>query len=240
MDMDESRRSILTSGLGLGAVLLLGAACDEAGRSSSGKAKDEPEVTATEDLMREHGILRRALTIYREAADQLRTNPASVNLGALNRTAKLFRAFGEDYHERKLEEAYIFPALKKSGGKNAALSDVLLAQHQRGREVTDYILAATSAAQVGSNAQVIADVLARFARMYEPHTAREDTEIFPAWKKTMNEKELDEIGDKFETIEHETFGKDGFDDALEQIQDIERTLNVSDPAMFTAPPPPSG
>ena len=32
---------------------------------------------------------------------------------AIARTAKLFRSFGEDYHERKLEEAYIFPAYEK-------------------------------------------------------------------------------------------------------------------------------
>ena len=32
------------------------------------------------------------------------------------RTAKLFRSFGEDYHERKLEEAYIFPPSKRRAG----------------------------------------------------------------------------------------------------------------------------
>jgi hypothetical protein len=43
------------------------------------------------------------------------------------------RAFGEDYHEKKLEEAHMFPTIKKSGGPAAAYVDVLIVQHQRGR-----------------------------------------------------------------------------------------------------------
>ena len=37
------------------------------------RAGDEPEVTATEDLMREHGVIRRAIVVYREAAMRIRT-----------------------------------------------------------------------------------------------------------------------------------------------------------------------
>jgi hemerythrin-like domain-containing protein len=64
-------------------------------------------VTATEDLMREHGVLRRALLVYSAAAVNLRGNPSSISSDALQKIAKLFRAFGEEYHEKKLEEAYI-------------------------------------------------------------------------------------------------------------------------------------
>jgi hypothetical protein len=96
------------------------------------------EVTATEDLMREHGVLRRALLVYAETIPKLRADSASVSPDALQKTAKLFRAFGEDYHEKKLEEAYIFPAVKKAGGAAAALPDILVTQHNRGREITEY------------------------------------------------------------------------------------------------------
>jgi len=79
--------------------------------------------------MREHGVLRRALLVYSEAAGKLRSNPSAVPLDSLQKVARLFRAFGEDYHERKLEEAYIFPAVKKAGGPAAAYPDILVAQH---------------------------------------------------------------------------------------------------------------
>jgi hemerythrin superfamily protein len=72
--------------------------------------------------------------------------------------------------------------------------------------------------------------------MYRAHAAREDTIIFPAWKQTLTAKQLDEMNDKFEEIEHQQFGKDGFEDAVRQIADIENRLGLADLAQFTAPP----
>ena len=50
--------------------------------------------------------------------------------------------------------------------------------------------------------------------------------------------ELAELGDKFEDIEHEQFGKDGFEQAVAQIAEIEKSLGLADLAQFTAQPPP--
>jgi hypothetical protein len=50
--------------------------------------------------------------------------------------------------------------------------------------------------------------------MYANHAAREDTIVFPAWKDALSDHQLDEMGDKFEDIEREQFGKDGFVVAL--------------------------
>src|SRR6266478_123242 len=209
---------------------------------SPGKADQNQmggEVTATEDLMREHGVLRRALLIYSAAAMKLRASPSSIAPEALQKTAKLFRAFGEEYHEKKLEEAYIFPAVKKVGGEATPYADVLVVQHNRGREITDYIISVTQGAKIGaSNAEPLAKALEAFVLMYRNHAAREDTIIFPAWKQTMTGKQLDEIGDKFEDIEKEQFGGDGFEDAVKQINAIEGSLGLADIAQFTAPPPP--
>jgi len=190
--------------------------------------------------MREHGVLRRALLVYSEAAAKLRSASSSVAPDALQRTAKLFRAFGEEYHEKKLEEVYIFPTVKKAGGPAADYPDILVAQHARGREITDYILGVTKGAKLGTaNAAQLAGALDALVRMYRPHAAREDTIIFPAWKQTLTSEQLDEMNDKFEDIEHEQFGEDGFEDAVKQITDIERELGLADLATFTSPPPPS-
>jgi hemerythrin-like domain-containing protein len=196
------------------------------------------EVTATEDLMREHGVLRRALLVYTAAATKLHSNPSSIPPDALQKTAKLFRAFGEEYHEKKLEEAYIFPAVKQAGGEAATYPDILVTQHNRGREITDYIINVTQNAKLGANADDLAKALDAFVLMYRNHAAREDTIIFPAWKQTLNDKQLDEMNDKFEDIEHEQFGEDGFEDAVKQISAIESSLGLADIAQFTAPPPP--
>ena len=206
---------------------------------SSGENQMGGEVTATEDLMREHGVLRRALLVYSAAAISLRSNPSAIAPDALQETAKLFRAFGEEYHEKKLEEAFIFPAVKKAGGEAATYPDILVAQHNRGREITDYIISVTQGAKLGANnAEQLAKSLDAFVLMYRNHAAREDTIIFPAWKQTMTGKQLDEMNDKFEDIEHKQFGKDGFEDAVKQISAIESRLGLADIGQFTAPPPP--
>jgi hypothetical protein len=59
--------------------------------------------------MREHGVLRGRSS---STGKHGRGNPASVDPKAIAQTATLFRSFGEDYHEKKLEEIYIFPAVK--------------------------------------------------------------------------------------------------------------------------------
>jgi hemerythrin-like domain-containing protein len=152
--LDEKRRQLLTGISMAGAGVLL-SACRNTQTRSGGATNDqnknegpapgeaEPiEVTATEDLMREHGILRRALLVYREAAVRLRQDADSVLPETLEKVANLFRVFGEDYHEKKLEEVFIFPAVKKVPGAAAGYVDVLLAQHVRGREITDSLLSA--------------------------------------------------------------------------------------------------
>jgi len=46
------------------------------------------------------------------------------------------------------------------------------------------------------------------------------------------------LAEKFEEIEHQQFGEDGFDDAVKQIGTIEGMLSLTDISQFTMPPPP--
>ena len=207
--------------------------------SESAAAAPPEDVSAVEDLMREHGVLRRALLIYDEAVLKLRNNPTPAVAEALQKTAKLFRAFGEDYHEKKLEEAHIFPDLKKADGTQELLVDTLGAQHERGRQITDYLLAVSKNGKMGRDkAGEVARVLEPFVLMYQNHMAREDTVIFPAWKRTLSAGALDKMGDTFEDIERAQFGKDGFETSVRQIAEVEAALGLADIGQFTPPPPP--
>jgi hemerythrin-like domain-containing protein len=214
-----------------------------AARGESGEAGEEgKEVTATEDLMREHGVLRRTLIVYREAASRLRMPRGSIDAAALRDGAQLFRRFGEEYHERMLEEQYIFPMVLKiqAGGDLSKLVDVLLRQHMRGREITDYILGVTHNGRIApAQAEPLAMAMETMARMYEAHTAREDTVLFPAWKDDLSGQRLAELSEQFEDIEHRVFGEDGFKDAVQRIARVEQMLGIADLADFTAPAPPA-
>jgi hemerythrin-like domain-containing protein len=241
MSLDATRRKLLFDSIafgvaGVATLPLLAEPFPQQGKSKNSK---EPEVTATEDLMREHGVLRRALLVFLEVVPKLRQNPGGVDAAALQQAAKLFRTFGEDYHERMLEEQHIFPLIRKQGPELKRYADILVEQHNRGREVTDYVLAVTNGPRI-SVAQIdpLAKVLESFVLMYQNHAAREDTIVFPAWKKNFTNKQLDEISDQFEDIEHKMFGKDGFEDAEKKMGKIEGELGFADLAQFTPPPPP--
>jgi hemerythrin-like domain-containing protein len=237
MEVDLQRRRLLAAGLAGGAGVVLPGCTSRPER----EAQEAEGVSAVEDLMREHGVIRRILVAYAETAGRLlRGEGATVDASAVSDAAALFRQFGEDYHERALEEEHLFPALRRTGGEAGALVDTLLAQHQRGRSITDYVLAATRGGAIGGgNARPLAEALQSLVRMYEAHAAWEDTVVFPAWKQSLAPDRLRELAERFEELEHQHFGEDGFDAAVGQVRLIEWRLRVARLADFTAPAPPA-
>jgi hemerythrin-like domain-containing protein len=225
-----SRRDALGAAAGLCAGALALAGCSPDGGGG--------EVSATEDLMREHGVLRRILVIYRETGDWLAEGRTDFDVAALAQAAELFRTFGEEYHERALEEQHVFPVLRKAGGAGAALAPTLIAQHERGRQINAFIRARTAAGRIGAaEAAPLARALQSFARMYEAHTAFEDTVAFQAWRETLSPRQLESAGDEFEKLERRFFHGDGFDMAVDQVRAIEARLGLGDLGRYTPPAP---
>ncbi len=224
--------------IALAACLASGTFISTDGFVVSARASDDDDISATEDLMREHGVLRRALVVYAEVAVLLRTGRRDINPAALAETAKLFREFGEHYHERVLEEGYVFPDVRKTGNANEKLVEVLLAQHQRAREITAYIERVGSRGKIGGDARPLSRALAGISRMYHAHATWEDTVIFPAWTTTQTKDRLKELAKKFDEMEHQQFGKDGFEDGIERMSRVERMLGLSDLSYYTVSPPP--
>ena len=72
-----SRRQLLHDTFAAGSVLAAASAGFAIPQAFADKKHSEPEVTATEDLMREHGVIRRALLVYAETVPKLRTKPDS-------------------------------------------------------------------------------------------------------------------------------------------------------------------
>jgi hemerythrin-like domain-containing protein len=240
IDLPATSRRRLIGGLS-GVVLAAGASGAAFAAKQPKESKPPPKeekkiVGAVEDLMREHGVLRRALLVYRQSAARLRAGTA-IDPKLLRQTAQLFRDFGENYHERMLEQAHIFPTLRQSQNPAGALVPTLVAQHDRGREITDYIRTVTGKGKI-ADTETLGGALETFELMYQNHAAREDTVVFPAWREGLSERQLREVGETFEDIEHRQFGKDGFADAVKQIAEIEEALGLADLAQFTAPKPP--
>lgn len=194
----------------------------------------EEDVSPAEDLMREHGLLKRVLLVYRESIRRIQSHtemPGDVLTGS----AGLIQHFIEEYHE-KLEEQFLFPRFRKAN-RLVELVDTLETQHERGRALTATILRSATAPEwkVEANRTAVQQAMASFIRMYEPHEAREDTVLFPEFRKIVSANEYDALGEDFEKKEHELFGEDGFEANVEQVAKYERALGIYDLSQFTPP-----
>ena len=223
-----SRRHFLRQGLQAGLITLTGSALLPA--CSGGKGEDK-EVSPPEDLMQEHGLLNRILLIY-DHNRQLIAGGLKPNLPSLNASAGIIRTFVEDYHEKQ-EEDYLFTRFRKAG-QLTDLVDTLLRQHNAGRRITDQLLQLTKAPSLDPNEiQQLSNLLTAFNTMYRPHEAREDTVLFPAFRKLVSKHEYDSLGEEFEDNEHKHFGKDGFETMVGKVADIEKQLGIYELNQFT-------
>jgi hemerythrin-like domain-containing protein len=240
------RRAVLLAGGGLAVGGLAvgaagtGAAWALTGDSGSSAAAPDPEsppapsaaVPPDDDLMREHGVLKRVLLCYREMTSQVQAG-GSLNAQHLHDAALVIHDFIEGFHEG-LEEGFVFPRLRQAGQVTGTVSTLLL-QHARGRVLTQFILAHATASEVasaGTRSELTAAMQA-FVRMYEPHEAREDTVVFPAFRQLLGPQELADLGQHFADLEHQQFGQDEFTAMVGRVAAIEQALGLYDLARFT-------
>lgn len=232
--MDKERRRVLltTASVGLGTLAFTAETMGADDKKKPAEKKDEEEVGAAEDLMREHGVLNRILLIYEEGLRRLR-DKEDVPPDAFHKPALLVRKFVEDYHE-KLEENFIFPEFEKKK-KLVDLVKVLREQHQAGRRVTDVILrnAVPDVFKKEDARKELVVSCQAFIRMYRPHEAREDTVLFPALHTVLTAKQIKDLGEQFEKEEDKLFGDEGFEKTVEQVAAIEKRLGIYDLAQFT-------
>jgi hemerythrin-like domain-containing protein len=221
------RRSFLTT-TATGA--LIAGCAGSSHLSPPGKSGDDDEVTPAEDLMREHGVLRRVMYLYDDAIARLDAS-RDVPLDALVAAAGIIRHVIEDYHE-KLEEDFLFPRFEKAG-KLADLTATLRRQHQVGRTLTDQIVALAKAPL--DNAK-LASALRGFNHMYQPHANREDTVLFPELRALVGKHEYAELGEQFEAKETQMLGDHGFEHAVESILRLEQAFGLDDLAKLTPLP----
>ena len=232
---DLPRRKFIHGGLILSAAVIAGSQrIDAAAEKEEPKkeGEEEEEVSPAEDLMREHGVLKRVLLVYDEAIRRLTRNE-DLPPEPVADAAKIVREFIEDYHE-KLEEKYLFPRFEKAG----TLVDLVRAlreQHDAGRQVTDLAMSLIKGGipKDAADRARLAESLRQFVRMYAPHEAREDTVLFPAFRQIVSKNEYDSLGEEFEKKEHELFGEDGFEKMVHRVANIEKALGIYALSEFT-------
>ncbi len=223
------RRNFIKKGLIVAVTTATGLSLLSGCKDKEEKEEDEGQkVSPPEDLMQEHGLLNRVLLIYDTCRMHL-INKENFPKEAIANAAGIIRTFVEDYHEKQ-EESYLFPRFKKAN----QLTDLLLQQHQAGRRLTDEIMQlAKSQTATETENQKLIRLLTSFNTMYRPHEAREDTVLFPAFRKIISKNEYDSLGEEFENNERKLFGNDGFETMVNKVEGIERSLDIYDLTQFT-------
>ena len=72
-----------------------------------------------------------------------------------------------------------------------------------------------------------------FVRMYQPHEAREDTVVFPAFRANVTSDELARLARTFLTLQRQQFGPNGFSDYVAKVAEIEQSLGIYELSQFT-------
>src|SRR5579871_246769 len=230
--MTDDRRRFFASAVGISAAAIGAGVLFADDKKDQKKDQPEEEVGATEDLMREHGVLNRILLIFEEGLRRVHAKE-DVSPEVFRAPAALVRKFVEDYHE-KLEENFIFPEFQKAN-KLTDLIKTLKQQHDAGRRVTDVVLRNATGDRFGKDdaRRELTQSCEAFIRMYRPHEAREDTVLFPALHKILPAKRLEELGEQFEKEEDRLFGDEGFEKTVDQVATIEKSLGIYELAQFT-------
>jgi hemerythrin-like domain-containing protein len=224
---DRNRRDFIQKGIQFAVVTGLTSIMFGCGE----KGEEEKEVSPPEDLMQEHGLLNRILLIYDHCKSNL-VNKEPLDPGVLLNSANIIRTFVEDYHEKQ-EEDYLFPRFQKAN-QLTDLVQVLKQQHDAGRAITDQIIQLSKTKSLAdTELQKMIGLLTNFNVMYRPHEAREDTVLFPAFRKLVSQHEYDSLGEEFENNEHKRFGEEGFETMVNKVADIEKQLGIYELAKFT-------
>lgn len=229
-----SRRKLLAGGAGL-AGLALGSTGATALTMPGGEPTRPASVPPSLELMSDHGILKRILLIYAEAGRRIGATEAAP-APMIHSAARIIHEYIEGFHEG-LEEAYVFPRLKRHDRLTGTVA-TLLVQHARGRRITADILAATTSDSrlTGAGRRKLSKAMSAFVHMYEVHEAREDTEVFPAFRAITPERTLSELGERFAAEQRQRFGRHALADLVERVAAIEDRLGIHDLAQFTPSP----
>lgn len=147
--------------------------------------------------------------------------------------AGIAKSFIEEYHQ-VLEERYIFPHFLQAQ-QNLPLINTLMVQHNAARCLTSEILSTLTSPRINgpSKSHQLVYLLSAYIELYDPHSAREDTVVFPKFHQLVSSETFALLGGVFEKIEEQKFGKNGFESVVSQISQIEQALGIYDLNAFT-------
>jgi hemerythrin-like domain-containing protein len=160
------------------------------------------------DLKMEHDAVQLTLRILDKICQRIEKSREIIDLQHLNQLQEFFKVFVDKCHHGK-EEELLFPALENVGvSREGGPIEVLLHEHQQGRDYVQAMNAALSQYTKGNRKSVAEFVkTARgYINLLDQHIEKENGVLFPLAEKYLSELEQEKLWEGFEMIETQKIG----------------------------------
>jgi hemerythrin-like domain-containing protein len=160
------------------------------------------------DLKMEHDAVQMTLRILDKICQRIEKSGKIIDLQHLDQLLEFFKVFVDKCHHGK-EEELLFPALENVGVSNrGGPIEVLLHEHQQGREHVQAMKAVL--AQYTKGDRTVVNEFVKTAKGYisllTQHIDKENGVLFPLAEKHLSEREQEKLWEGFEMIETQKIG----------------------------------
>lgn len=194
------------------------------------KKNADDVLTPAEILACNNAVLARIMLVY-ENGMRRATDGEDIDPLVFAQSAEVARDFFHNYHE-KAEQDLVYPVFKKAG-RMVDLVGILITQQGIGRALTDNILAAAPKSHAREQRDAMDKYIKSFIKMYRPHLAREETDIFPTLHRLVTPEDYGRMAAELLKREREALSQDGFEAAVRKIAEIETKIGMNDLSQFT-------
>ncbi len=177
------------------------------------------------DLKMEHDAVQLSLRILDKICQKIEQSGEIIDLQHIDQLLEFFKVFVDKCHHEK-EEELLFPALENVGvSREGGPIEVLLHEHQQGREYVQNMNAVLVQYKKGDWTAV--DEFVKTAKGYinllNQHIDKENSVLFPLAETHLSEQEQAKLWEGFELIETQKIGAgkhDEFHEMLENLEDV--------------------
>lgn len=177
------------------------------------------------DLKMEHDAVQLTLRILNKICQRIEKTEEIIDLRHADQLLEFFKVFVDKCHHGK-EEELLFPALEKVGVSNkGGPIEVLLHEHQQGREYAQAMNAALAQYTKGDRTAVngFVKTAREYINLLDQHIDKENNVLFPLAEKHLSESEQARLWEGFERIETQKIGAgkhDEFHEMLDNLEDV--------------------
>jgi hemerythrin-like domain-containing protein len=175
------------------------------------------------DLKMEHDAVQMTLRILDKICQRIEKSGEILDIQHLDQLLEFFKIFADKCHHGK-EEDLLFPALENVGvSREGGPIEVLLHEHQQGREYVQNMNAALVQYKKGGRTAV--DEFVKNAKGYinllNQHIDKENSVLFPLAETHLSEQEQAKLWEGFELIETQKIGAGKHDEFHEMLENLE-------------------